>query len=116
MILKKRNMPIRLFLLCLIGFLVFSLSFLIYRDNLIFKTVNNLRQKIMTYDTGFSSMKTILGRNAAIQAKDLIPEIPKILPDHILKFINLKKSNFLSRNSLPVIEINIPFKTQLDTR
>ena len=48
----------------------------------------------MTYDTGFSSMKTILGRNAAIQAKDLIPEIPAILPGHIAKFISLKKSGF----------------------
>ena len=108
LIIKKHSFSLLLFFI--VSFLIISSSLLIYDGSLIQKTTHNIRQKIMTYDTGFSSMKTILGRNAAIQAKDLIPEIPAILPGHIAKFISLKKSGFSSRNPMPTIEIQIPFK------
>ena len=63
----------------------------------------------MTYDTGFSSMKTILGRNAAIQAKDLIPEIPAI-SGHIVKFISLKKLVFFSKIQCQQLKYKFPSK------
>lgn len=107
MIVKKRKYNFLLFLNILAILFITISAFLFFNKEFIFKTKENIKQQIMTFDHGFSSVPTLLYTGVTNQNKS---EIIKILPRHLLKSFSLQVQQFPNRPIIKTIEIDIKFK------
>ena len=107
MIIKKKKHNFFLFL-CIptLFFLVIS-TFFFFNEQFLFKTKENIKQKMMMFDHGFSSVPAMLYTGVTNQKKK---DIPKVLPGHLLKSFSLQYQRFPNRPIIRTIEININFK------
>lgn len=107
MIVKKRKYNFLLFLNILVILFITISAFLFFNKEIMFKTKENIKQKIMTFDHGFSSVPTLLYTGVTNQNKS---EIIKVLPRHLLKSFSLQFQQFPNRPIIKTIEIDIKFK------
>ena len=113
MILKRKKNETFLLSIIVAIILIFSLIIISSNKNLFFKSVSDFREKIMTYDHGFSSTKNLLGTSTFTSisyGSDFIIDIVKNLPSNIYKSIQLQTKRFPDRPNIETLEINIKFK------
>ena len=113
MILKRKKNETFLLSIILVIILIFSLIIISSNKKLFFKSVSDFREKMMTYDHGFSSTKNLLGMSTFTSisyGSNFIIDIVKNLPSNIYKSIQLQTKGFPDRPIIETLEINIKFK------
>jgi hypothetical protein len=108
MIIKKKKHNFFLFLSILVLLFIVITALFFFNEQFVFKTKENIKQKMMMFDHGFSSVPAMLYRGVTTEQNK--KDIPKILPGHLLKSFYLQFQQFPNRPTIKTIEININFK------
>lgn len=104
MIIKRKKNNFYLIASIIVIFLIITFTFLSSNEKFLFKTMANLKQKIMTIDHGFSTWEHLKSTTISFQ-KDPIKKV-----GHLLNSIPLQLEGFPNRPTIETLEINIKFK------
>ena len=107
MIIKKKKHNFFLFLSILVLLFIVITALFFFNEQFVFKTKENIKQKMMTFDHGFSSVPSMFYTGVINQKKK---DIPKVLPRHLLKSFSLRFQKYPNRPAINTINININFK------
>ena len=106
MIQKKKNNFFFIFFIIWLIVIIFSF-FLIFNNNFFYQVKEDLKQKIMTLDHGFSSIRTILYLEENYLDKNIHTNA---LIARLFRSLTLKFSSYPERPSIEMISISIKFK------
>ena len=113
MILKRKQNKTFILIIIVATFLIYSLVYSLSNKNFFFIFLSDIREKVMTYDHGFSSTKGLLGistfKSISI-GPDFIIDVIENFPINLYKSASLKFNDFPDRPVIETLEININLK------